>query len=473
MKIKTSLLAITLFLWSIYSYAMETEKNEPKKEESADFYPITLKLAIIDKIAQNLASYLLSEEPYPTTYPTSPTLLSSLLPNTPLSVDDPRLIKLTNIRQIFKILELKCPQSIFNQVALMFFLRILLDTRSDSDEFRYLKAVNLRILFFFQNKLNLSPENERFINIILYELLIDASSKDPQFTINTQFDKQIEIAREEPDYDKRKSLRLPHNSTLLHIAVQVQSHDAISLLLLLNADPNLKNANVICPLRLAIHNRYEHATEILCSSFTSKILSSVPLSDALLNRDVEFFTFLIEYPFALYDALNPHRSPIHMVLSLIDLNPLFLKKIIEKLQDREHYNTLPSNLKCHLACAVGDKATLEQLDSKEVNKYQIEGFDRTLLHTAANFGQANIAKMLLNKGALVDPVSATEITPLWQACASVCPEIVKLLLAAGANPAHSALGTSCLQWAENRWEETKKGEYQTIIDMLKNALEKK
>jgi ankyrin repeat protein len=67
----------------------------------------------------------------------------------------------------------------------------------------------------------------------------------------------------------------------------------------------------------------------------------------------------------------------------------------------------------------------------------------TALSWAAANGQEAIARLLLDKGALVDPHDVTGGTPLIQAAAQGHTQIVALLVARGADVRSRAMDDSC------------------------------
>lgn len=90
------------------------------------------------------------------------------------------------------------------------------------------------------------------------------------------------------------------------------------------------------------------------------------------------------------------------------------------------------------AAAVGRTRGLQELLDAEpelAGAWSSDGF--TALHYAAFFGQADAARILLERGAEVEVVARSEsirVTPLHSAAAGSHAGIVKLLLEAGADP---------------------------------------
>jgi uncharacterized protein len=95
------------------------------------------------------------------------------------------------------------------------------------------------------------------------------------------------------------------------------------------------------------------------------------------------------------------------------------------------------------AAAMGDSDRAAWLLSQEprlVYEFSPDGW--TPLHLAAHFGRTNLASMLISKGARVDAVAKNGIAnqPLQAAIAGRRPELVRLLIAAGADVDHQSHG---------------------------------
>lgn len=95
------------------------------------------------------------------------------------------------------------------------------------------------------------------------------------------------------------------------------------------------------------------------------------------------------------------------------------------------------------ATAMGDSDRVSWLLSQEprlVNEFSSDGW--TPLHLAAHFGRLDLASLLVSKGARVDAVARNGIAnqPLQAAVAGRRPELVRRLIAAGANLEHRSHG---------------------------------
>ena len=100
---------------------------------------------------------------------------------------------------------------------------------------------------------------------------------------------------------------------------------------------------------------------------------------------------------------------------------------------------------------VAAKGTLEEIVSW-VDKYGVndkDSYKQTLLFIAADTGRTDVVKMLLDRGASVNAVSATLLTPLHVAAGKGYFDIAKMLLDKGASlDAKSNTGETPLDWAK-------------------------
>jgi uncharacterized protein len=95
------------------------------------------------------------------------------------------------------------------------------------------------------------------------------------------------------------------------------------------------------------------------------------------------------------------------------------------------------------ATALGNSDRVAWLLSQKprlVNEFSPDGW--TPLHLAAHFGRTNVASMLISRGARVDAIARNGIAnqPLQAAVAGRRPELVRLLIAAGADVDHQSHG---------------------------------
>lgn len=141
--------------------------------------------------------------------------------------------------------------------------------------------------------------------------------------------------------------------------------------------------------------------------------------------------------------LDGVRAAIAKDRSLVDAtneagqSSLLLAKYYRQPQIAEYLLSLRPKLNVFDACAVGlTESVLEQVDKNTelLTSHNPDGW--TLLHLAAFFGHAELAKGLLNRGAAVDARSTNAMTntPLHAAAAGANVSLVQLLLDAGADP---------------------------------------
>jgi uncharacterized protein len=114
-----------------------------------------------------------------------------------------------------------------------------------------------------------------------------------------------------------------------------------------------------------------------------------------------------------------------------------LAKYYRRPEIADYLLSLNPKLDLFDACVAGKtEKVLEQIDRDPtlLEAHSSDGW--TPLHLAAFFGQAELAKGLLNRGAAIDARSTNAManTPLHAATAGRSTELVKLLLETGANP---------------------------------------
>lgn len=101
---------------------------------------------------------------------------------------------------------------------------------------------------------------------------------------------------------------------------------------------------------------------------------------------------------------------------------------------KKHVNSSGQTLVAR-ACASGKLDIVKQrLEDRPEDLDEPDHANNTPLHTASIAGHADIVKLLLDSGCIVDPVNLSRDTPLHDAIDNGHLECVKLLLSAGANP---------------------------------------
>ncbi|PSS16820.1 hypothetical protein M430DRAFT_102680, partial [Amorphotheca resinae ATCC 22711] len=101
---------------------------------------------------------------------------------------------------------------------------------------------------------------------------------------------------------------------------------------------------------------------------------------------------------------------------------------------KKHVNSSGQTLVVR-ACASGKLDVVKQrLEERPEDLDEADHAKNTPLHAASIAGHADIVKLLLDAGCIVDPVNVARDTPLHDAIDNGHLECVKLLLDAGANP---------------------------------------
>lgn len=99
----------------------------------------------------------------------------------------------------------------------------------------------------------------------------------------------------------------------------------------------------------------------------------------------------------------------------------------------------------------GDLDQLTELTSGEGFNIDIDIGNRTLLHTAADYGQVKCIEFLITKGANINAKDKHGITPLLNAIFEGHTEAVKVLLEKGASKdGKSPAGESYIECAEKK-----------------------
>ncbi|KAK7490063.1 hypothetical protein BaRGS_00018763 [Batillaria attramentaria] len=90
----------------------------------------------------------------------------------------------------------------------------------------------------------------------------------------------------------------------------------------------------------------------------------------------------------------------------------------------------------HLACRYGRQDLLSLLSTNSGANFEISNFEgKKPLHEAAQYGQFECVRFLLEKGLQVDCLKRADWTPLMLACTKPQKDIIVELLSHGANPA--------------------------------------
>jgi ankyrin repeat protein len=111
-----------------------------------------------------------------------------------------------------------------------------------------------------------------------------------------------------------------------------------------------------------------------------------------------------------------------------------------------------------------DTDLVNMLLKKGADANQKDGFQRSAIHCAAQWGNNAIVANLLKQGTNVDIEDRSWKTPLYYATEYDFPECVQLLLSARADPLHKCKDESPLDVAMKK-------KLSTVAKMMKDALE--
>jgi ankyrin repeat protein len=134
-----------------------------------------------------------------------------------------------------------------------------------------------------------------------------------------------------------------------------------------------------------------------------------------------------------------HNGSTPLMNAAAEGNDEILKMLIAKGGDITFVKKSTGDSSLILAAKMGRTNTVETLLLQPVTAIDMKNTTgHSALWFASVYGYAGIVKMLLERGAMVDITTGDNETPLSAACASInsSPEVVKILLDAGANVLH-------------------------------------
>ena len=117
------------------------------------------------------------------------------------------------------------------------------------------------------------------------------------------------------------------------------------------------------------------------------------------------------------------------------------------------------------AARVKDAAVAELLIRAGSDVNHLDQAGNTAMHSAASFGQVKVLQLLIDAGADVNVMGGMG-TPLWSAVVGERAEAVRLLLAAGADPAQEWMFQTPVAYARETGN-------QVVVELLEAALKKK
>ncbi|XP_022667541.1 ankyrin-2-like isoform X4 [Varroa destructor] len=219
-------------------------------------------------------------------------------------------------------------------------------------------------------------------------------------------------------------------NTALHIASLAGQTDVVRLLVEKGANVNAQSQNGFTPLYMAAQENHDAVVRLLLANNASQSLATedgfTPLAVALQQGHDKVVAVLLEN-----DAKGKVRLPaLHIAAKKDDTKAAALL-----LQTHEHNPDVTSKsgfTPLHIAAHYGNANIAALLLEKgaDVNfpaKHQI-----TPLHVAAKWGKANMVKLLLEEGAKLDASTRDGLTPLHCAARSGHDQVVDQLIEKGA-----------------------------------------
>ena len=190
--------------------------------------------------------------------------------------------------------------------------------------------------------------------------------------------------------------------SLLHYTVKFNSLEFARLLLMHNANPDLKNANGDTPLMIACKMGKDSFIKLLikfnANQNEKNNYGETALHMALLNGNIDIIKLLINEKTNLQQLTESNRSMSHYAVKSGKIS--ILKYIIEKTNS---------------------------------NVNEVDGLGNTLLHYACQINNFDIVEFLINMGACVHIRNNQGETPLFQAVRYSTLNIVDFLIQEGAN----------------------------------------
>ena len=192
--------------------------------------------------------------------------------------------------------------------------------------------------------------------------------------------------------------------SLLHYTVKFNSLEFARLLLMHNANPDLKNANGDTPLMIACKMGKENFIKLLIK-FNSNTneknnFGETALHMALLNGNIEIIKLLVNEKTNLALLTDSNRSLAHYAVKSGKIS--VLKYIIERTNSSINEIDGLGNTLLHYACQINNFDIVEFLVNMGACVHIRNKQGETPLFLAVRYSTLNIVDYLIQEGAIVD-----------------------------------------------------------------------
>ena len=192
--------------------------------------------------------------------------------------------------------------------------------------------------------------------------------------------------------------------SLLHYTVKFNSLEFARLLLMHNANPDLKNANGDTPLMIACKMGKENFIKLLIK-FNSNTneknnFGETALHMALLNGNIEIIKLLVNEKTNLALLTDSNRSLAHYAVKSGKIS--ILKYIIERTNSSINEIDGLGNTLLHYACQINNFDIVEFLVNMGACVHIRNKQGETPLFLAVRYSTLNIVDYLIQEGAIVD-----------------------------------------------------------------------
>ena len=192
--------------------------------------------------------------------------------------------------------------------------------------------------------------------------------------------------------------------SLLHYAVKFNSIEFARLLLMHNANPNIKNANGDTPLMLACKMGKDSFIKLFIK-FNADIneknnFGETAIHMALLNGNIDIIKVLVNEKTELNLLTESNRSISHYAVKSGKIS--VLRFIIEKTNSSVNVTDGLGNTLLHYACQINNFEIVDYLISMGASVHIRNRQGETPLFIAVRYSTLNIIDYLIQEGAIAD-----------------------------------------------------------------------